>query len=186
MLSRSQHTRRQRIIDAAVALASEGGYDAVQMREVAAAAGVALGTVYRYFPSKDHLLVSAMLDKVNELGERLGVRPPRGECAADRVVDVLGRATRGMLGQGALTTAMLRALLSSDEAVSDVVAEVRSAMSAIITAAMDHGAPTPRELAVARVLEYVWMGSLVSWLNGVQPGSGVVADLEAATRMLLE
>lgn len=186
MLTGSQRSRRQRIVEAAVALASEGGYDAVQMREVASGAGVALGTVYRYFPSKDHLLVSAMLEKVNELGERLRVQPPRGESAAERVVDVLGRATRGMLGRGRLTTAMLRALLSSDDAITAVVSDVRTAMSSIITAAMDHGTPTPRELAVARVLEYVWMGSLVTWLNGVQPGTGVVADLEAATRMLLE
>src|SRR3954471_21304536 len=56
----SQLARRERILDAAVELATEGGYDAVQMREVAERADVALGTVYRYFPSKVHLLVAAM------------------------------------------------------------------------------------------------------------------------------
>ena len=37
----------------------KGGYDAVQMRTVAERADVALGTLYRYFPSKIHLLVRA-------------------------------------------------------------------------------------------------------------------------------
>jgi AcrR family transcriptional regulator len=58
--SAAQRERRKRILDATLALASKGGYDAVQMRTVAERADVALGTLYRYFPSKIHLLVSAL------------------------------------------------------------------------------------------------------------------------------
>src|SRR6185503_800266 len=58
--SAAQRDRRKRILDATLALASKGGYDAVQMRTVAERADVALGTLYRYFPSKIHLLVSAL------------------------------------------------------------------------------------------------------------------------------
>lgn len=43
-----------------MAIASKGGYEAVQMRAVADRADVAVGTLYRYFPSKVHLLVSAL------------------------------------------------------------------------------------------------------------------------------
>src|SRR5881397_2888222 len=56
----AQRARRRRILRAAADLATEGGFDAVQMREVAERADVALGTLYRYFPSKIHLLVAAM------------------------------------------------------------------------------------------------------------------------------
>ena len=49
--SNAQRERRRRILDATIALANEGGFDAVQMREVADNADVALGTLYRYFPS---------------------------------------------------------------------------------------------------------------------------------------
>src|SRR5207244_3026281 len=55
-LARSQAARRRRVLDAALRLAAEGGFDGVQMRDVAAAADVALGTVYRYFSSKERLL----------------------------------------------------------------------------------------------------------------------------------
>ena len=58
--SAAQRDRRKRILDATIALASKGGFDAVQMRAVAEQADVALGTLYRYFPSKIHLLVSAL------------------------------------------------------------------------------------------------------------------------------
>ena len=51
-LTRSQAARRDRVLRAALELGREGGYDAVQMREVATEAGVALGTIYRYFSSR--------------------------------------------------------------------------------------------------------------------------------------
>ncbi len=57
--SAAQRERRKRILDAAIALASKGGFEQMQMRAVAERADVALGTLYRYFPSKIHLLVSA-------------------------------------------------------------------------------------------------------------------------------
>ena len=52
-----QRARRQSIVDAARALLDEHGFDQVQVRDVAAKAGVALGTLYRYFSSKDHLFM---------------------------------------------------------------------------------------------------------------------------------
>ena len=61
-LTPNQAARRERVIDAALELAAEGGYDAVQMRDVAGRAQVALGTIYRYFSSKDHLLAAAQVE----------------------------------------------------------------------------------------------------------------------------
>lgn len=52
-----QRERRQAIVDAARELLDEKDFDQVQVRDVAAKAGVALGTLYRYFSSKDHLFV---------------------------------------------------------------------------------------------------------------------------------
>ena len=54
-----------------MSLASKGGFDAVQMRAVAEQADVALGTLYRYFPSKIHLLVSALAEPIG-LGDETG------------------------------------------------------------------------------------------------------------------
>jgi AcrR family transcriptional regulator len=47
---------RGRILDAALALFGEQGYDTATMRAIAARAGVAVGNTYYYFPSKDHLV----------------------------------------------------------------------------------------------------------------------------------
>jgi AcrR family transcriptional regulator len=48
--------RERSILDAAATLAGEGGMGAVQIATVAAQAGIAAGTVYRYFPSKTDLI----------------------------------------------------------------------------------------------------------------------------------
>ncbi len=58
--------REQAILDAATALAAEGGMNAVQVAAVAARANIAAGTVYRYFPSKTDLvaaLIAALADR---------------------------------------------------------------------------------------------------------------------------
>src|SRR3990172_5883919 len=85
-LTPNQAARRSRVIDAAMALAAEGGYDAVQMRDVATRAQVALGTIYRYFSSKDHLLAACQVELWQAQVERLAQRPPDGVTPADRVI----------------------------------------------------------------------------------------------------
>jgi AcrR family transcriptional regulator len=52
--------RQEAIVAAARALAAEGGMAAVQIAPVAARAGIAAGTVYRYFPSKTDLVAAVV------------------------------------------------------------------------------------------------------------------------------
>ncbi|GAA2808350.1 hypothetical protein MSZK_23400 [Mycobacterium sp. shizuoka-1] len=49
-------------------LAVSGGYEAVHVRAVAAQVGIGVSTLYRYFPSKIHLLVSALTREFQEFG----------------------------------------------------------------------------------------------------------------------
>src|SRR4029077_18952498 len=57
--------RHDAILAAAAALAAEAGINAVQIVPVAERAGIAAGTVYRYFPSKTDL-VAALVAAVSE------------------------------------------------------------------------------------------------------------------------
>src|SRR6201981_2011991 len=68
--SEAQRERRKRILDATMAIASKGGYEAGQMGAVADRADVAVGTLYRYFPSKVHLLVSALGREFERIGAK--------------------------------------------------------------------------------------------------------------------
>jgi AcrR family transcriptional regulator len=184
-LARNQAARRRRVLDATLALADKGGFEAVQMRDVATEAGVALGTVYRYFSSKERLLLEANVGQVEALGTGLLNRPPSGATAADRVVDVLRRACGVLVKRPEATAAMVRALGSAQPSEADAVRRVSEAMTAIITGAMQHGDSSERDLAVARVLSQVWLSSLVGWVGGVDGPEVVGDDLERAARMLI-
>ncbi|HSN85317.1 MAG TPA: helix-turn-helix domain-containing protein, partial [Thermoanaerobaculia bacterium] len=49
-----EQTKRQ-ILDVALALFREKGFRPTTMRDIAEGAGIALGTTYNYFPTKEHL-----------------------------------------------------------------------------------------------------------------------------------
>jgi TetR/AcrR family transcriptional regulator, cholesterol catabolism regulator len=56
----SEPTHHDRIIGVVQELLESGGYDAVQLREVARRARVSLATIYRLFPTRDDLVVTAI------------------------------------------------------------------------------------------------------------------------------
>lgn len=60
--TKSAETRRLEILQAAVQLFHDTGYDETTVQHIAAAAGVAAGTVYLYFPSKEHVLLTLHAD----------------------------------------------------------------------------------------------------------------------------
>ncbi len=184
-LTPSQQDRQERMLNVAAKLASDGGFDAVQMRTVAADADVALGTLYRYFPSKEHLLVSAMLRQIGSLSDRLAIKPAAGLDAASRVSDVLRRANSALQRQQNFTIAVVRALASGDENVAPVVREVRELMGTIILDAMGIEHPDERDRLVAQILQELWLSALVAWISGVEPAPSVTRKLEDAANLLL-
>jgi TetR/AcrR family transcriptional regulator, cholesterol catabolism regulator len=183
--SAAQRERRKRILDATLALASRGGYEAVQMRAVADRADVALGTLYRYFPSKIHLLVSALAREFERAQERLGRSPLPGDTPADRVLYVLSLVTRSMQREPLLIEAMTRAFMFADPSAADEVNTVAKLMEGMLTGAMHGGEPTADERAIARIIGDVWLSNLVAWVTRRASAGDVSAHLELAARLLL-
>lgn len=56
-MSKAEETR-QRIVDSALSLFAEKGYDATTMRAIAQQAGVSTGSAYQYFTGKEHLVLA--------------------------------------------------------------------------------------------------------------------------------
>ena len=183
-LSPEQQDRRRRLIDAAFELGAEGGYEAVQMRDVSVTANVALATIYRYFSSKDDLLAAAMTEWTGRLRGRVAQSPPRGETAADRMVDVLSRACKAMERQPKLSEALVRALSSADSGVRASGAEVQRQIASMGDGILADLDPDVRADILA-ALGHVWYSTLVSWANGRRDFASVMSELERATRVLI-
>jgi AcrR family transcriptional regulator len=183
--SAAQRDRRKRILDATMALASKGGYDAVQMRTVAEQADVALGTLYRYFPSKIHLLVSALAREFGKAQDRLGRKVP-GDTPYQRMLFVLGRVTRAMQRDPQLTEAMTRAFMFADATAAAEVDSVGRLMDLMFGKAMaGDEEPTDEQLAIARVVSDVWLSQLVAWVTRRASAKDVADHLELTVRLLL-
>jgi len=186
--SAAQRDRRKRILDATYQLARDGGFDAVQMRAVADRADVALGTLYRYFPSKIHLLVSALGRTFEQAEAAMRGKPVPGDTPADRVISVLKKTTRGLQGDPHLTEALTRAFMFADASVASEIHDVGMLMTSMLTHAMDPDRTdevNDDDVAIARVIGDVWLSALVAWVTGRSTAAETAQHMETAVRLLL-
>ncbi|GAQ57700.1 TetR/AcrR family transcriptional regulator [Streptomyces sp. LBUM 1476] len=183
-LTERQQARRSRILHTTAQLASRGGFDAVQMREVAESSQVALGTLYRYFPSKVHLLVATMQDQLAQMHGTLRKKPPTGDSPSTRVAETLMRAFRALQREPHLADAMVRALTFADRSVSPEVDQVSRQTTSIILDAMGEPDPTPAQLSAVRVIEHTWHSALITWLSGRASIAQVKIDIETVCKLI--
>jgi len=82
---RQKRERERRIVKAAERLFARKGYAEVAMEDVAARAGLAVGTIYNYFPSKSALLLAIVRSETESLlarGRKILDDPPHDPVAA--------------------------------------------------------------------------------------------------------
>jgi TetR/AcrR family transcriptional regulator, cholesterol catabolism regulator len=183
--SEAQRERRKRILDATMAIASKGGYEAVQMRAVADRADVAVGTLYRYFPSKVHLLVSALGREFSRIDAKTDRSPVAGGTPFQRLNFMVGKLNRAMQRNPLLTEAMTRAYVFADAAGASEVDHVEKLIDSMFARAMSDGEPTEDQYHIARVISDVWLSNLLAWLTRRASATDVSKRLDLAVRLLI-
>ncbi|MFC0862609.1 TetR family transcriptional regulator [Sphaerimonospora cavernae] len=191
--TRSQHQRRRRIVQAAAALASRGGVEAMQMRTVAERAGVALGTLYRYFPSKMDLVVAVVSEEIDLLETSIERRPPASGTPAGRAVDVLMRATRGLMREPELADALIRSLIMAEvetpfgERLARLLLRVAAGSTGTdgVIAEASSGDVTRERLALAESLAAIWVHELLEMLRGKRTYDDIQSRIELAAQRLV-
>ncbi|MDT0447337.1 TetR family transcriptional regulator [Streptomyces johnsoniae] len=180
-----QRARRRRILDATTRLAAAGGFDAVQMREVAESAEVALGTLYRYFPSKIHLLLAVLQDQLGQLHATLSERPLTERDPAERLVHTLKRAFRSHRREPRLAEAMMRALQFADASARDEVGAVfRLTTELLVDASGLSETQAAAHVSAIRVIRHTWHATLLYWLSGNISLTEAHTDVETACRLV--
>jgi AcrR family transcriptional regulator len=144
------HERVAAILDAAAAVFAEKGFDAATMTEIAAAARTAIGSLYRFFPTKDLLAdavfgryAEGMLDALDALAQQAPAPTPD---------EVAGALVSLMLGQPA-DRDVASALLDAREDGAAMRARFRSAIRERIALVLQGtGVPAGRAALMAPVV----------------------------------
>src|SRR5215475_3738075 len=120
----AQRARRRAVVDAGLALLQDRAYDNIQMKDVAEEAGVALGTVYNYFASKEHLFAEVLIAWATTLGPNISRNPLRGRTDVERLTEVMHRSVRAFQRQPQLARLVATLETASDPYASEVLARL--------------------------------------------------------------
>jgi TetR/AcrR family transcriptional regulator, cholesterol catabolism regulator len=164
----AQHDRYERMLQAATAMLAVGGEETLQMKELAERAEVSLATLYRYFPSKDHVMLAICYSRYENAFRRISGEAPRGATVQERVTGHLLREFRAEQRDQQLTAALAKVLTDTRPACSQVIYQIDQLYLRILQQVATVGAPVSDELyRRLRIVADVFGAATRRWLAGV-------------------
>jgi AcrR family transcriptional regulator len=121
VLNAAQQQRRQRLIDAGLALLQRQDFERIQVKDVAEEADVALGTLYSYFSSKEHLFAEVLVQWAATLRASIARHPLDGVTPEEKLTAALHRSVRAFQHQPQLARLVATLQLSSDPFATEVL-----------------------------------------------------------------
>jgi AcrR family transcriptional regulator len=183
-LTGAQQARRDRIIDAGLALLGGRDFDKIQVKDVAEEANVALGTLYRYFSSKEHLFAEVLVRWAGTLRTHISRNPLRGTTDAQRLTQVINRSVRAFQRQPSLARLVATLETSSDPYATEILDRLgRTTGDIYVESIHDLDRETAHRIVV--VVDAVLAARLRSWVAGRISITTVNDDLADAINLLL-
>lgn len=146
-LNDSREARRRAILESAVRVFAEHGFFAARIRDIAAGAGVAEGTIYLYFEGKDDLLLTAFRDKVAEFVGSVREVLASSDAFEDRLARFIAMQFEGIEEDPALATVLLLESRQSSKfyggAVRDVLRTYAAAIDQLLASGVQCGQVRP-------------------------------------------
>jgi TetR/AcrR family transcriptional regulator, cholesterol catabolism regulator len=185
--TRAQHDRRQRMLQVATAMLATGGEDALQMKELAERAAVSLATLYRYFPSKDHLLLAIVQGRYESALRRVTSEVPRGGTVQERVTSHLLREFRAEQRDQQLTAALSRVLSDTRPEYVPVIAQVQQLRLQLVEYVARPDALVDEDLRRRlRIVIDVFGAATRRWLAGVSSAAEARFEIRVGCYLLRE
>ncbi len=187
----SQRSPALHILDALLEIVAEQGLDKATVREVAGAAGVAIGTVQHYFPTKDDMVFAAFAEVVRRIKIRVEAVPLGDDVHASltgvlqELLPLDERRRREVRIQLAFAakSATTPALAPAQRAVLD---DVRQSVAKALETASGRTDAQRCSLAAAAVLAAVDGLALHAVSAGVDTGHQLVAALDLVLTAVLK
>ena len=179
---------RQRLYETAITLMATQGYESTTLRDVAKAAGVSVGLLYRYFPSKRAIII-ALYDELSADYARQAAEMPRGRWR-DRFIFALTTSLQVLEPHRVALRSFIPVLVGDPEegvfgeSAAFSRARVQGAFEQAVIGATDAPAPA-LAAAVGRLLYMVHLAVLLWWLLDKSPRQRATAALVALTEQIL-
>jgi TetR/AcrR family transcriptional regulator, cholesterol catabolism regulator len=184
-LTPGQQARRQRVIDAALALTRQREFNRIQVKDVAEEAGVALGTVYHYFSSKEHLFAEALVSWAATFQASVARHPLTGTTPSERLTETMHRTVRAFQRQPHLAKLVATLEVSSDPFATEILQRLDRATSDVYLAAVE-GIDPDSVPQVVWVVETVLSSLLRSWSAGRLSILDVYSRLDDVVSLVLD
>ena len=178
---------RERILEAALRLIAEKGYEATTMRDVAREAGASLGLAYRYFASKEEFALALYLRLAEESEEWA-----RDGLVGGTIAERFERAMVAKLDQVSSHRGPLAALLSRSldpsspiSALGEGTAEVRERMGGVFLEVVRGASDAPKEKQareLGNVLYALHLAILLYWFHDRTTGARATRELVGSAR----
>ncbi|HUQ87038.1 MAG TPA: helix-turn-helix domain-containing protein [Vicinamibacterales bacterium] len=179
---------RRRLYETAMVLISTRGYDATTLRDIAEKAGVSVGLLYRYFPSKQAVVI-ALYDQLSSEYASRAAAMPAGKWR-DRFMFAL-QASLGVLSPHRVALKALTPVLvgDPDEGIfSAPTAFSRLRVQQVFEIAISESSDAPKQPlagALGRLLYLVHLAVLLWWLLDKSPHQRSTTKLVTLTQQLL-
>jgi AcrR family transcriptional regulator len=163
--------QRQNILNPALSLMAQRGVSGTSMRDLAAATGLNVASLYHYFPSKQDLLVAVLAER-GFLDEMAVTAPTPGERTPEiELADMLNEMLQSMLEVEDFIRLMLGEVMRNDETALSVGHELISGTQDSLERWVEDDQPDlargPGAAAVARMLRATLIGLFFEHVAGV-------------------
>lgn len=191
-MTAGQRGRRAALTEAVIDLLQEAEPDRIQMREVSDRSGVALGTLYRYFPTKEHLMAASMEAWNDRLSRKLEAERRRAEITGEsddrsvceRVLALYRRQLRAFQRGPNFARLDLELTTSSDPYVRQSM-QRRAAGNHAATLALMGGVPDEVARVVILAVDGSMLAALSFWTAGRISYAQAVRNVEDVVRLVL-
>jgi TetR/AcrR family transcriptional regulator, cholesterol catabolism regulator len=180
----AQQERYDRVVAAAEVLFA-GGEEAVQMKDLAQRAGLSVATLYRYFPSKDYVLLAVALARYQEAARKVFAEVPRGDSVRERVTNHLMREFRAQQRNQRLTVALTRPMNETSRSYSAILETIEHLHLRIVAhVAAGGGSLTEQQQKLLPIVIDIFNAASLHWQAGDFSVSEAQFQIEVGCQLL--
>jgi AcrR family transcriptional regulator len=163
-LRSDQADRRKRIVHTALRTLVNSEYERIKISDVARDSGVALGTVYRYFASKEHLFAAVYAEWQGTLKDKLERATPDGGLEQDRLRGVIHLAIRAFQRQPQFFRLVMVLQATDDAFAKEIFTSLGSVFIEMVDPLFDI-TPVADRPAVLHTVEAVMVNYVQTWVT---------------------